>query len=424
MVLRAIEILLDYFAEDADECSVGFVTSGGSSRSLIRRIGSKIQDAPFLSFVFSVLQGRPYGRRRSVVRWIASHLPIPRWLSPHLQLLAGEHPGAPSREESPSVPSFAEVIYFPIVEGVANRCCSRAELRLNAGTSSPRSDTRGMRELPGSASLRERRDGTGDGDGGGAAAGAAAAGAAAAGAGGAAGGADALVKIATLEAELARLRAQIAAIVTAQPGAGGTDATQVAPGPTAPPPPPPPLPPPPSACSILEGGAGALRLIRRRREQRVHAAGGRGGGADGTGSESQAGAAVGKKAVPDMMDVLRNLGKVKLRVVERSPGGRPVHWPLRACITPPSDPAALIAQALRRKFARCRAPRSPEPGLSPGSPHAFSPDVPKFGRHLLRVTGRSLDEPFYEGISSSSTSSSSTSSSSSSSLGSPLFVHS
>ncbi|XP_078718894.1 mitochondrial fission regulator 1-like isoform X2 [Lampetra fluviatilis] len=412
MVLRAIEILLDYFGEDADECSVGVVTSGGSSRSLIRRIGSKIQDAPFLSFVFSVLQGRPYGRRRSVVRWIASHLPIPRWLSPHLQLLAGEHPGAPSHEASPSVPSFAEVIYFPIVEGVANRCCSRAELRLNAGTSTPHSDTRGMRELPGSASLRERRDGTGDGDGGGVAGG----GAGGVAGGGAGGGADALVKIATLEAELARLRAQIAAIVTAQPGTGGTDATQVAPGPTAPPPPPPPLPPPPSACSVLEGGAGALQLIRRRREQRLRGAGG--GGADATGSESQGGAAAGKKAVPDMMDVLRNLGAVKLRVVERSPGGRPVHWPLRACITPPSDPASLIAQALRRKFARCHAPRSPEPGLSPGSPHAFSPDVPKFGRHLLRVTGRSLTDPYYEGISSSS------STSSSSSLGSPLFVHS
>ncbi|XP_071442697.1 mitochondrial fission regulator 2-like [Hetaerina americana] len=55
---------------------------------------------------------------------------------------------------------------------------------------------------------------------------------------------------------------------------------------------------------------------------------------------------------PSMGDILKDLGTVKLRHVERSPGGTPLR---RRPLTPPrNDPAALLAAALRRRFAHMR----------------------------------------------------------------------
>ncbi|XP_046397697.1 mitochondrial fission regulator 2-like isoform X2 [Ischnura elegans] len=54
----------------------------------------------------------------------------------------------------------------------------------------------------------------------------------------------------------------------------------------------------------------------------------------------------------NMGDVLKDLGSVKLRHVERSPGGTPLR---RRPLSPPrNDPAALLAAALRRRFAHMR----------------------------------------------------------------------
>lgn len=58
---------------------------------------------------------------------------------------------------------------------------------------------------------------------------------------------------------------------------------------------------------------------------------------------------------PDMSNMLRDIGSVKLRTVHmaKSPGGtplRPVNKTGRAAVDP-NDPASIIAQALRKKFA-------------------------------------------------------------------------
>ncbi|GFR82462.1 mitochondrial fission regulator 2 [Elysia marginata] len=97
----------------------------------------------------------------------------------------------------------------------------------------------------------------------------------------------------------------------------------------------------------------------------------------------------GTKDVPDMADVLKGLGSVKLRAVERSPGGTPMCSRRRLDRTP-TDPASIIAMALRKKFASHR-------GLSPESDQendmsSFLSDRSQspFGQQKLKKTQRRL----------------------------------
>ncbi|XP_053520717.1 mitochondrial fission regulator 2 isoform X2 [Artibeus jamaicensis] len=53
--------------------------------------------------------------------------------------------------------------------------------------------------------------------------------------------------------------------------------------------------------------------------------------------------------VPNMLDVLKDMNKIKLRAIERSPGGRPIHKRKRH--SSQWDPVAVISQALKQKFA-------------------------------------------------------------------------
>ncbi|XP_020736756.2 mitochondrial fission regulator 2 [Odocoileus virginianus] len=53
--------------------------------------------------------------------------------------------------------------------------------------------------------------------------------------------------------------------------------------------------------------------------------------------------------IPNMLDVLKDMNKVKLRAIERSPGGRPIHKRKRE--DSPWDPVSLISHALKQKFA-------------------------------------------------------------------------
>lgn len=50
-----------------------------------------------------------------------------------------------------------------------------------------------------------------------------------------------------------------------------------------------------------------------------------------------------------MLDVLKDMNKVKLRPVERSPGGRPIQKRRRQ--SSQWDPVSLISNALKQKFA-------------------------------------------------------------------------
>jgi len=149
-----------------------------------------------------------------------------------------------------------------------------------------------------------------------------------------------------LETELAKLKAMIAAVVTKQEAAAPLAAygappppppfpsLGVAGGPPGPPPPPP--PPPPTGAFQLPKQHNIRDIINANRK--------------GQGTE------LSKPAGPSMADVLKGLGSVKLKGIERSPGGTVLRAKNSGAEPAgmPTDPAAMIAMALKRKFAHRR----------------------------------------------------------------------
>uniref|UniRef100_W5NH76 Mitochondrial fission regulator n=1 Tax=Lepisosteus oculatus TaxID=7918 RepID=W5NH76_LEPOC len=200
---------------------------------------------------------------------------------------------------------------------------------------------------------------------------------------------DALKKITALEDELLRLRAQIAMIVTTPPGplcseyesarAPGTPrmsrlpqvltSTPVPAPPPAPPPLAPPLPPAPS-CATPD--LSVTDLIRQRRA------------ASRTEQSHRERALPSSSSLPSMLDVLKDMNKVRLRTVERSPGGTPVMKKDKKIISS-ADPAALIAAALKRKFAHRYKEDSFDKENRPFETSPFgSPEIPRKYVHNVR----------------------------------------
>ncbi|KAJ7375548.1 mitochondrial fission, partial [Desmophyllum pertusum] len=132
---------------------------------------------------------------------------------------------------------------------------------------------------------------------------------------------------------------------------------------TPPPPPPPPPPPTPMSTPLKP----VSQIIRENRAKRLQLAPGVGVSENSTGY-----------SLPNMTDVLKGLGKVKLRSVERSPGGTPLRKP--PISTDGSDHASIIAQALKKKFAHRRRQEANSPDAnkenSPGSPFGTPPSSP------------------------------------------------
>uniref|UniRef100_H3A4K4 Mitochondrial fission regulator n=1 Tax=Latimeria chalumnae TaxID=7897 RepID=H3A4K4_LATCH len=148
---------------------------------------------------------------------------------------------------------------------------------------------------------------------------------------------EALKKISALENELAQLRAQIAMIVTVQEQqnlAAGTKIpstsveTQL---PLLPPPPPP--PPPPFPALALHRSISAIDLIKERKGKKNPAQ-----------TEQEMGPK--QPEIPNMLEILKDMKKVKLRSVKK-----PEEGTSKPRLCDPADPAALIAEALKRKFA-------------------------------------------------------------------------
>ncbi|KAI3364365.1 hypothetical protein L3Q82_011162, partial [Scortum barcoo] len=84
------------------------------------------------------------------------------------------------------------------------------------------------------------------------------------------------------------------------------------------------------------------------------------------------------KGIPSMLDVLKDLNQVKLRSVERSPGGTPVRRRRsKGGAALLNDPAALIAEALKRKFAQYRHNNSSDKENSLELSPFSSPETPK-----------------------------------------------
>ncbi|KAG1688936.1 Mitochondrial fission regulator 2 [Nymphon striatum] len=187
-------------------------------------------------------------------------------------------------------------------------------------------------------------------------------------------------KIAVLEDELAKLRKQVADIVSAQENlvnrstgssnistCNGNENMTNAIGPPAPPPPPPPPPPP-----LLPSSFGQPKLSIKDQIKL------------GKKSRSESDIIVNKKdSTPktmDMNEVLKGLGSVKLKKVDRSPGGTPVRKnPLSV---DRDDPASLIAAALKKRFSKIQMSPDKE-NYHKWSPDS-SPSTHKFGQKFLK----------------------------------------
>uniref|UniRef100_A0A8C1GN06 Mitochondrial fission regulator n=2 Tax=Cyprinus carpio TaxID=7962 RepID=A0A8C1GN06_CYPCA len=187
---------------------------------------------------------------------------------------------------------------------------------------------------------------------------------------------EAIQKLSTLETELAKLRAQIAQIVQAQEQSAQSTAPGGPPVPQAPPvtpvpPPPPPPPPPPCPAPGIQRSYSAIDLIRERRGKKAE-------------QKTVLDSAPKKPELPNMLDVLKDMGKVKLRSVkshQEDTKPRPVE---------PTDAAALIAEALKRKFAhRYRSDSECDGNFNlPAPENKTHVETPLFGQHMLKSTGK------------------------------------
>lgn len=188
---------------------------------------------------------------------------------------------------------------------------------------------------------------------------------------------EAMMKISALEDELAKLRLQIASIVS-QTTVPASISTPILPAlctstPVCSPAPPPPPPPPPPLMQAKKMKTVSEIIAENKSKS------GRGGSSSSTHA---------KPGGIDMSEVLKGLGTVKLRKIARSPGGTPVRQVPKSIDN--SDPATIIARALKKKFAHTqsgspdkenisRFTPSPKKGRSPMKPSPL-----KIGPHLLK----------------------------------------
>ncbi|XP_050643922.1 mitochondrial fission regulator 2 [Macaca thibetana thibetana] len=96
------------------------------------------------------------------------------------------------------------------------------------------------------------------------------------------------------------------------------------------------------------------------------------------------------KDIPNMLDVLKDMNKVKLRAVERSPGGRPIHKRKRQ--NSHWDPVSLISHALKQKFAFQEDDSFEKENRSWESSPFSSPETSRFGHHISQSEGQRTKE--------------------------------
>ncbi|KAF3702773.1 Mitochondrial fission regulator 2 [Channa argus] len=315
------------------------------------------------------------GRYRSIVRMIGSKLPLTPTPRVHFQvplLTYRPHAYVDITVDTRAIPSFADVLWVLEDEGDS---FAKTRNHLPPNSTVNRDVVRYSRPDPnqiqgGVRSVRQTAD------------------------------PDALKKITALENELLKLRAQIAMIVTAAPASESQNApgtpVKFSPHPPAltstphcAPPPPPPPPPPPSTKSSSTETLSVVELIHRRKKnakdldrvQLKH-------------QDSGLSRGLRDKGIPFMPDVLKELNKVKLRSVKRSPGGTPARRRRNKGTTALlNDPAALIAEALKQKFAHhCHNISSDKENSLELSPFG-SPETPKVPQHSRRSQGRFTGYP-------------------------------
>ncbi|NWX56567.1 MTFR1 regulator, partial [Promerops cafer] len=299
---------------------------------------------------------KPYGSSRSIVRKIGSNLSLIQCPRVHFQLISHLTEGnTPTQLREDAVASFADVGWVAEEAGeVSTRLRSEVWSKTaqplpgeaHHSRKSPHRQTSlqspsGEEPVPRSAVMANE---------------------------------EALQKISALENELASLRAQIARIVTLQEQQNLTTvgSSPLAPAavPVPPPPPPPPLPPPPP--SSLDQTKSAIDLIKERKNKKMNA--GQNVVEDGPK----------KPEVPNMLEILKDMNSVKLRSVKRSPEGT------KSKVSQPVDPATLIAEALKKKFAyRYRNDSQSETEkVIPKAETKTQTEVVLFGPHMLKSTGK------------------------------------
>ncbi|NWR42167.1 MTFR1 regulator, partial [Regulus satrapa] len=301
---------------------------------------------------------KPYGSSRSIVRKIGTNLSLIQCPRVHFQLISHVTEGnSPVHLREDAVASFADVGWIAEEEGEASTRLrsevwskttqpvagqahhSRNSLHRQRSVESPS----GEEPVPRSAAMANE---------------------------------EALQKISALENELASLRAQIAKIVTLQEQQNLTTvgssplASAAGPVPPPPPPPPPPLPPPPS--SGLGQNKSAIDLIKERKNKKMNA----GQNVVENGPK--------KPEVPNMLEILKDMNSVKLRAVKRDSEGT------KSKVSQPADPATLIAEALKKKFAyryRNDSQGETEKGNAKAETKTQT-EVVLFGPHMLKSTGK------------------------------------
>ncbi|XP_054841592.1 mitochondrial fission regulator 1 [Eublepharis macularius] len=294
---------------------------------------------------------KPYGPSRSIVRKIGTNLSVIQCPRVRFQLTSQSAEGSiPTQFREDGVVSFADVGWIAEEEGeVSTRLrsevwsksqqSSRDEGCPGRAPSSQVSLPKQSQENPDSDTAATTND-------------------------------EALQKISVLENELATLRAQIAKIVSLQEQqnltAAGISSVASAPlpvgGPVPPPPPPPPLPPPP----LFQRSSSTIELIKERRGKRVNS------GQTSVDNNPK------KPEIPNMLEILKDMNSVKLRSVKR-----PDENTKRKTVDP-ADPAALIAEALKKKFAyryRTDSQNDAEKQTPPSETKLFGP-------HMLKTTGK------------------------------------
>ncbi|XP_032911865.1 mitochondrial fission regulator 2 isoform X2 [Catharus ustulatus] len=317
--------------------------------------------------VTSLCQKKEYGPTRSIVRRLGTILSLEPYPRPYFQFVQDQSPlGC---DEQNVAPSLADVLWVANDEGQA---CTRlrTELRRKEKSTAPpdlHPCLDSIQSIPKNIAQKDVVDQA------------------------------ALQKISALEDELTFLRAQIAAIVSAQTlgsipsktfkTLNTPDGFYPLPAVTSTPlsvshthfviPSPPPLPS--GAPSGVDASNSALELIKQRRATRNSVA---------TASDSMHHQRT--KNIPSMMDVLKDLNKVQLRAVERSPGGTPLSRPTKTQSSD-WDPVALLTHALKQKFAHKNDDEDDsldkENNSFDSSPFS-SPEMPVVGRCILKPNAK------------------------------------
>ncbi|NWV24307.1 MTFR1 regulator, partial [Origma solitaria] len=302
---------------------------------------------------------KPYGSSRSIVRKIGTNLSLIQCPRVHFQLISHVTEGnSPAQLREEAVASFADVGWIAEEEGeVSTRLRSEVWSKTTQPPSGEAHHLRMSRRrqmslqspseeepVPRSTAMANE---------------------------------EALQKISALENELASLRAQIAKIVTLQEQQNLTTvgsspvASAAVPVPAPPlPPPPPPLPPPPP--SGLQQSKSAIDLIKERKNKKMN-----------TGKNVVENGPK-KPEVPNMLEILKDMNSVKLRAVKRSSKDT------KSKVCDPADPATLIAEALKKKFAyRYRNDSQGETEkVTPKTETKTQTEVVLFGPHMLKSTGK------------------------------------